>query len=153
MKASFVVTNKNDLFIGNLSALFIIYYNAMRVYMFSCSVPDSLRPHGLQPTRLLPPWDSLGKSTGVGCHFLLQGIFPTQGSNPGLPHCRQTPCPLSHQGSGSRTGAPRTYEWPWAFFYLRKLKNVKKSKNPQVRLVLIVLRWTFPCLYSFKKKF
>ena len=40
-------------------------------------------------TRLLRPWDFLGKSTGVGCHFLLQGIFPTQGSNPGLLHCRQ----------------------------------------------------------------
>ena len=38
-------------------------------------VPDSLRPHGLPPTRLLCPWDSPGKSTGVGCHFLLQGIF------------------------------------------------------------------------------
>ena len=34
-------------------------------------------------------WDSPGKNTGVGCHFLLQGIFPTQGSNPGLLHCRQ----------------------------------------------------------------
>ena len=39
-------------------------------------------------TRLLCPWDFLDKSTGVGCHFLLQGIFPTQGSNPGVPHCR-----------------------------------------------------------------
>ena len=45
------------------------------------------------------PWDSPGKSTGVGCHFLLQGIFPTQGSNLGLSHCRQTLYPLSHQGS------------------------------------------------------
>ena len=43
---------------------------------------DSLQPHGLWPTRLLCPWDSPGKSTGVGCHFLLQEIFPTQGSNP-----------------------------------------------------------------------
>ena len=33
--------------------------------------------------------DSPGKNTGVGCHALLQGIFPTQGSNPGLPYCRQ----------------------------------------------------------------
>ena len=40
-----------------------------------------------------------GKSTGVDCHFLLQGIFPTQGSNPGLPHCRQILYQLSHQGS------------------------------------------------------
>ena len=51
---------------------------------------DSLRPHGLYPTRLLRPWNFPGKSTEVGCHFLLQGIFPTQGLNPGLPHCRQT---------------------------------------------------------------
>ena len=35
-------------------------------------MPDSLRPHGLQPTRLRSPWDSPGKNTGVGCHFLLQ---------------------------------------------------------------------------------
>ena len=40
-----------------------------------------------------------GKSTGMGCYFLLQGIFLTQGSNPGLLHCRQTLYPLSHQGS------------------------------------------------------
>ena len=38
-----------------------------------------------RPTRLPRPWDFPGKGTGVGCHFLLQGIFPTQGSNPGLP--------------------------------------------------------------------
>ena len=47
----------------------------------------------------LSPWDFPGKSTGVSCHFLLQGIFLTQGSNPGLLHCRQTLYPLSHQGT------------------------------------------------------
>ena len=47
-------------------------------------ISDSLRPHGLQPARLLCPWDSPGKNTGVGCHFLLQGTFLTQGSNPRL---------------------------------------------------------------------
>ena len=45
------------------------------------------------------PWDFPGKSAGVDCHFLLQGIFPTQGSNLGLLHCRQTLYHLSHQGS------------------------------------------------------
>ena len=60
---------------------------------------DSLWPHGLYPARLLCPWNSLGKSTGVGCHLFLQGIFPTQGSNPRLMHCRQTLYHLSHQGS------------------------------------------------------
>ena len=55
------------------------------------------------PMAFSPPGSSIsgifpGKNTGVGCHFLLQGIFPTQGSNPGLPHSRQTLYPLSHQG-------------------------------------------------------
>ena len=52
-------------------------------------------------TKLLHPWDFQGKSTGVDCHFLLQGIFPTQGSNPGLSHCRQTLYHLNHQGRES----------------------------------------------------
>ena len=43
---------------------------------------DSLRPYGLQAIRLLCPWDSPGKNNGVGCHFLLKGIFQIQGSNP-----------------------------------------------------------------------
>ena len=62
-------------------------------------VSDSLQPHGLQPTRLLCPWDSPGKNTGVGCHFLLQGIFPTQGSNPYLLH-------LLHWQADSSPGEP-----------------------------------------------
>ena len=45
---------------------------------------DSMWLYGLQPTRLLCPWDSPGKNPGVRCHALLQGIFQTQGSNPGL---------------------------------------------------------------------
>ena len=48
---------------------------------------------------LLRPWNCLGKNTGVGSHFLLQGIFLTQGSNLGLLHCRQILYRLSHQGS------------------------------------------------------
>ena len=53
----------------------------------ACSVvSDSVRPHGLQSTRFLCPWDFPGKNTGVGCHFLLQGIFQIQWSNPCLSH-------------------------------------------------------------------
>ena len=48
--------------------------------------------------RLLCPWNFSGQNTGVGSHPLLQGIFPTQGSNPGLPHCRQIFYRVSHQG-------------------------------------------------------
>ena len=50
-------------------------------------------------TRLFCPWNSPGKNTGVGCHFLLQEIFPTQGSNQGLLCFRQILYHLSHQGS------------------------------------------------------
>ena len=58
----------------------------------SCSVMSD----SLTPQRLYSPWNSPGKNTGVGCHALLQGIFTTQGSNPGLPHCRWILYQLSH---------------------------------------------------------
>ena len=68
-------------------------------------VPDSLRPRGLEPARLLCPWDSPGRNTGVGCRFLLQGIFPTQGlslsplcplhgQEATLPQCHPTQKPI-----------------------------------------------------------
>ena len=62
------------------------------------SCPTLCNPMDCSLTRFLRPWDFPGKNTGVGCHFLLQEIFPTQGLNPGLPHCRQTLYRLSHQG-------------------------------------------------------
>ena len=55
---------------------------------------DSLRPHGLYS-----PWNSSGQNTGVGSLSLLQGTFPTQGSKPGLLHCRHIVYQLSHKGS------------------------------------------------------
>ena len=57
------------------------------------------------PHRLYTPWNYPGQNTGVGSLFLLQGIFPTQGSNPGLPHCRWILYQLSHMGS------PGILEW------------------------------------------
>ena len=63
-------------------------------------VSDSLQPHGLYG-----PWNSPGQNTGVGSLSLLQGIFPTQELNPGLPHCRWILYELSHQGS------PGILEW------------------------------------------
>ena len=69
----------------------------MVVQLLSCV--QLLRPHGLWPARLLCPWDSPGKHVGVGCHFLLQGIFLIQRLNPGLLHCRQILYWLSYEGS------------------------------------------------------
>ena len=54
-----------------------------------------LWPHGRWPAKLLCPWDSPGKNTGVGCHFLLQELFPIQGSNPHLLHWQADSLPLS----------------------------------------------------------
>ena len=59
----------------------------------------SLRPHGLQPARLLCPWNFPGKNAGVGYHLFLQEIFPTQGVNPYLLHWQVGSLPLSHQPS------------------------------------------------------
>ena len=59
-----------------LSFIFKCYYVLSHSVMFDC-----LQPHGLRPARLLCPWNFSGKNTGMGCHFLFQGIFPTQGSN------------------------------------------------------------------------
>ena len=61
---------------------------------------NSLRPHGPYS-----PWNSPGQNTEVGSLSLLQGILPAQGSNPGLPHCRQVLYQLSQKGS------PRILEW------------------------------------------
>ena len=74
----------------------ILYYWATKESESeSCSVvSDSLQPHGLYS-----PWHSSGKNTGVGSLSLIQGIFQTQGLNPGLPHCRWILYQLSHKGN------------------------------------------------------
>ena len=75
------------------------------------SRPTLLRPHRLYPAGLLCAWDFPGKIPGVGRHFLLQGIFVTQGSNPGFPHCGQTLFQLSHQEA--RMGRKSSKEWTY----------------------------------------
>ena len=99
-------TCKDHLFLGNILGLnhcLLLNKNLIQ-YVKSESVSrsvvsDSLQPYGLSPVRPLCPWNSLGKYTAVGCHALLQGIFPTQGSNSGLLNCGQILYHLSHVGS------------------------------------------------------
>ena len=111
-------------------------------------VSDSFWPHGPQPARLLCPWDSPGKNTGVGCYALLQGSFPTQGSNPcllHLLHCRPNSLPLSHWGNPKiffRLLPPKGKEqYHFIFVALRPtvwnihvLFNEQANTLPQVRL-------------------
>ena len=88
--------------------------------------------------RLLHPWDSPGKNTGVCCHFLLQEISLTQGSNPSPPHCRQTLYRVSHHGSC------QFIQWTWKIGIIisiiilqRRIQRLRKVKwlmtylNPQ----------------------
>ena len=69
-------------------------------FVHSCSVaqscPTLLQPHGLQPSRFFYAWDFAGKNTGMGCHFLLQRMFLTQGLNPHLLHWQTGSLPLRH---------------------------------------------------------
>ena len=61
--------------------------------------PLSRKSHGQRSLVGYSPWNSLGQNTGMGSFCLLQEIFPTQGLNPGLPHCRQILYQLRHKGS------------------------------------------------------
>ena len=70
---------------------------ALRVKLSHSVMSNSLQPHELY-SRLLCPWYSPGRNTGVGCHLLLQQIFPTQGLNPGLLHFRWFLYQLNNQG-------------------------------------------------------
>ena len=73
--------------------------------MYVCLLSRSVVSNSLQPHGLYSPWNSPGQNTGVGSLSFLQGIFPIQGSNPGLLHCRWILYQVSHKGS------PRTLEW------------------------------------------
>ena len=93
------------------------------------SCPTLCDPMNCSPPGSFVHGDSPGKATGVGCHALLQGIFPTQGLNPGFPHHRWILYHLSHQGSpfsllpwnllkiGIHTFSPYSF-----FFYLTFMK-------------------------------
>ena len=86
---------------------------------------DSLRFHGLQPSRLLCPWDFPGKNTGVVCHILLQGIFPTQGLKLHLLHQQANSLPMGHLGSPHKL-----IKHPLYFLKtLRICEAVKKFQN------------------------
>ena len=79
----------------------LIFHSIIISERESCSVmSDSVQPHGVYC-----PWNSPGLNTGVNTLSLLQGIFPTQGLSPGLPHCRWIIYQLSHKGN------PRVLEW------------------------------------------
>ena len=144
---------------------------SMTISVLSFSVlSDSLWPHGLLALRLLCPWDSPGENTGVGCHAFLQGIFPTQGSNLGLPHYRWILYQLSHQRSQSLVPSILCkwhyfvlfngwvifhfiyvlhllcpFLWQWTFRLLPCLGYCKQHSNEYLG-TCILLDQVFPCI-------
>ena len=105
-----------------------------------CSVvSNSLRPHGR--------YSSPGQNTGVGSLSLLQGIFPTQGLNPGPPHCRQILYQLRHKGS------PRKLEWV-AYPFSRDLHNTEiESGSPALQADSLPTElWGKPCMFLNRHK-
>ena len=95
--------------VTHLGLIFNIYKQLTQLYIKiqseSQSTSGSVVFNSLRHRGLHSPWNSPGKDTGVGSLSLLQGIFPAQGSNPGLLHCRWILYMLSHKGS------PRILEW------------------------------------------
>ena len=86
-------------------------------------VSSSLRPHGLYS-----PWNSPGQNTGVGSCFFLQGIFPTEGSNPGLTHWKWILYQLSHQGS-----------WNVLINLTNYFKRIFKTRQTRLNMELLLL--------------
>ena len=82
---------------GILDCRWILYHLSHHLKAKGLSKGSPLKTLTFKPGRLHCPWDFPGKNTGLGCHFLLQGIFPTQGSNLGLLHCRRIFYHLSEQ--------------------------------------------------------
>ena len=88
----------------------------------------SVQTHGLQSARLLCPWNFPDKNAGVGCHFLLQGTFWTQGSNLHLPHWQPDSLPLSHQGTPIQYPKPKlllTMQLHMAVLCSRATKSIR----------------------------
>ena len=126
-------------------------------------MPNSLRPHGLQPIRLLCPWNSPGKNTGVDRHFLLQGIFLTQRLNLGNLHCRQILYQRSHQGSHTYTytpsfwisvplrSPPSTVEFPLLYSRLSLVLYFIHSRSVYMSILIsqLIPSPSPPCVHTF----
>ena len=131
------------------------------------AVSDSLWPHGLYG-----PWNSPGQSIGVGSLSLLQGLFPTQGSNPDLPHCRRILYQLSHKeqkevlkwvrgmnDNESYPGSTLSPHWSVAFriYYLSSFESPSSPIFEDLILILLPCvwfrndhwQWFFDCTCTF----
>ena len=126
------IFNRVDITIASLTSCWWLGIGHAQSIVSVCSVTQSSpalsQRHGLQPARLLCPWDSPGKNAGLGYRALLQGIFPIRGSNPCLRH-------LLHWQAGSLPLAPPGKPLYCAVqqLYLNKIGRKKESKFSTVK--------------------
>ena len=125
-------------------------YSVMRSFVVLCLVTQLCltlcNPMNCNPPGSFVRGDSLGKNTGMGCHALLQGIVPTQGSDPGLLHCRWVLYPLSHQGS------PRILEWV-VYPFCRGTSQPKNWTRISCIVGSFLISWvTWEALTAFERK-
>ena len=99
MARDFFLRSLGNLIFPNFSCFCIFKSRSGILICYSESESHSVRSDSFQPHGLFSPWNSTGQNTGVHSLSLLQGIFPTQGSNPDLPLCRWILYQLSHKGS------------------------------------------------------
>ena len=119
-------------------------------------ISDSLWLHGLCPPGSSVHGDSPGENTGVGCHALLQGIFPTRGSNPGLLHCRWIILPHEPPGKPQNTGVGSlsllqgnvlTHELNWGLLHCRQiLYHLSYQRSPKSGHQFSSITWSCPTL-------
>ena len=110
--------------------------------MYPCFYESCLvMSNSLLPQELYSPWNSPGQNTGVGSHFLLQGVFPTQGSNQGLPHSKRILHRLSHQGSPvsidkvfAKVSQTVSQRWSTGFCPGNPLSQLRVQTTPQLPL-------------------
>jgi len=120
---------------------------------------DYLQLNGLQPTKLLCPWEIPSKYTRVGCHALFQGIFPTQGLNLGLLHTgrfftmwptRKAPKPHKQyekaKGYDTRRGAPQVGRCPLYYWGRQRAITSSSKKNEAARPKQKKKTWLWKCL-------
>ena len=107
----------------------------------------SVMSNSLESYGLYSPWNSPGQNTGVGSLSLLQGIFPTQGSNPGLPHCRQILYHLSHKGRPSQhIFSHYMVAWNWVLHacVLSCLVVSDSLQHHELQPTRLLCPWDFP---------
>ena len=114
----------------------------------------TLQFHRLQLIRLLCPWNSLGKNTGVGCHSLLQKIFPTQALNSGPLHCRQFLYRLNNRSNLEKPFLDSTVPtscYPLSYFPLTmKYQDCLRLLSPVPHLPLSLIPIKFLPIISYK---